>query len=246
MGSDLGYKNKRVVVSGCFSGIGRATAQLLLDHGAEVHGLDLKSNDLNLHSFTSLDLRDPRSIEAAVKTMGGRVDALFNCAGVPPGRDPIDVLKVNFIGTRLLTEQVLERMPDGGAVANVASQGGAGWDRRLPTLLQFAETTSFDAAIVWCRDHGESLAASMNCISPGAVQTPMLDEIETVTPTAVIDVTAQPFGRRSQPNEQAYPLLMLNSEHASYINGAVLSVDGGFLAARTTGQIAAPAVLGRK
>jgi NAD(P)-dependent dehydrogenase (short-subunit alcohol dehydrogenase family) len=86
----------------------------------------------------------------------------------------------------------------------------------------------------------------MNCISPGAVQTPMLEEIEQVTPTAVIDVMAQPIGRRSQPIEQAFPLLMLNSASASYINGAVLFVDGGFMAARTTGQIDSPAELGRR
>src|SRR3546814_2856127 len=63
----LGYKGKRVVVSGCFSGMGEATAKLLLAHGAEVHGLDYKESKLPLASFTHVDLRDPASIDAAVQ-----------------------------------------------------------------------------------------------------------------------------------------------------------------------------------
>ena len=271
MTSDLGYSGKRVIVSGCYSGIGQATAQLLLEYGAEVHGLDLTPNDLALHSFTALDLRDPGSIDAAVRTIGGRVDALFNCAGVAPGRDPIDVLKVNFIGTRRLTDQVLPQMPRGGAIVNVSSNGGAGWNSRLATLLEFVETPSYDAAVAWCRDHPDLLAKSysvskealivwtmlaasrlikqgvrMNCTAPGAVQTPMLEEIQRVTPAAAIDIVAQPIGRRSLAAEQAFPLVMLNSDAASYINGAVLAVDGGFSAARTTSPNVAHQDVGRR
>ncbi len=94
------YKYKRVIVNGCFSGMGEATAQLLLEAGAEVHGLDYKETQLKLASFTSLDLRDPASIETAVASIGGKVDALFNCAGVAHTFPPLDVMKVNFVGTR--------------------------------------------------------------------------------------------------------------------------------------------------
>ena len=59
------YTGKRVVVSGCFSGMGEATAKLLLELGAEVHGLDYKPSTLVLASFTQTDLRDPKSIDAA-------------------------------------------------------------------------------------------------------------------------------------------------------------------------------------
>ncbi len=79
----VNYKNKRVVVSGCFSGMGEATAKLLLNLGADVHGLDYKDSSLPLASFTRVDLREPSSIDAAVQKIGGRVDALFNCAGLP-------------------------------------------------------------------------------------------------------------------------------------------------------------------
>src|SRR5690606_16008552 len=81
MSDILGYKGKRVIVSGCFSGMGEATARMLIDLGAEVHGFDYKDVSLPLASFNKVDLRDPQSIEAGVAAVGGKIDALFNCAG---------------------------------------------------------------------------------------------------------------------------------------------------------------------
>ena len=133
----LGYAGKRVVVSGCASGIGQATAQLMLDLGAEVHGLDCKSNDLSLASFTVTDLASPASIENAVAQIAGRVDALFNCAGLAPTRLPLEVLKVNFLGTRYFTNACLERWAKaGGAIVSTSSNGGMGWQKHLPELLE--------------------------------------------------------------------------------------------------------------
>jgi NAD(P)-dependent dehydrogenase (short-subunit alcohol dehydrogenase family) len=74
----LGFAGKRVIVSGCFSGIGHATARQLVELGAEVHGLDWKPCDLGLASFTSVDLRDVASIDAAVAGLTGRFNALFS------------------------------------------------------------------------------------------------------------------------------------------------------------------------
>ena len=110
MGEFASYKNKRVVVSGCFSGMGEATARLLVELGAEVHGLDFKDSQLKLASFKRIDLRDPASIDAVAQSIGGKVDALFNCAGLPQTAGPLDVMKVNFAGTRLLTERLLPLM----------------------------------------------------------------------------------------------------------------------------------------
>jgi NAD(P)-dependent dehydrogenase (short-subunit alcohol dehydrogenase family) len=258
----LGYKNKRVIVSGCFSGMGEATARLLLKLGAEVHGLDYKPSALDLASFNQVDLRDPASIEACVAKIGGSVDALFNCAGLPQTAPPLDVMKVNFIGTRHLTDLVLPLMSKGGAVVSVSSNGGLGWRGRMPVLMELLKTGSFAAALDWCEANKDTVREGyalskeaiilwtmmasfqliergirINCTTPGPTQTPMMAAFEAATPRAVLDAAMRPINRRSTPDEQAGPLVFLNSDFASYVNGVSFPVDGGFMAGIATGQI---------
>jgi|HubBroStandDraft_1064217.scaffolds.fasta_scaffold00032_43 NAD(P)-dependent dehydrogenase (short-subunit alcohol dehydrogenase family) len=258
----LSYKNKRVIVSGCFSGMGEATARLLLKLGAEVHGLDYRDCQLDLASFSQVDLRDPASIEAGVQTIGGTIDALFNCAGLPHTSAPADVMKVNFIGTRHLTERVLPLMAEGGAIVSVSSNGGLGWRGRIPVLMELLKTDSFAAAVDWCETNKDTVREGyalskeaiilwtmvssfqlidrgirINCTTPGPTQTPMMANFEAATPRAVLDAAMQPINRRSAPHEQAGPLAFLNSDWASYINGVALPVDGGFMAGMATGLI---------
>lgn len=271
MSDILGYKGKRVIVSGCFSGMGEATAKLLLDLGAEVHGLDYKDCALDLASFNSVDLRDPASIEAGVAAIGGRVDALFNCAGLPQTFPPLDVMKVNFIGTRHLTEQVVSLMTEGGAIASISSTGGLGWGRRIPVHMGFLATSGYQGALDWCEANMDTVAEGYafskeavivwtmmsgahlikkgirtNCTLPSPTQTPMMAAFESATAGRVIEAATQPIGRRSTPEEQAGPLVLLNSEAASFVNGVVLPVDGGFMGGVTTGQVDISAMMSGK
>lgn len=262
MGEFVSYQNKRVVISGCFSGMGEATAKLLLKLGAEVHGLDYKPSKLNLASFTQVDLREPTAIDAAVKKIGGKVDALFNCAGLPQTSPPLDVMKVNYAGTRRLTEQVLPLMSAGGAIVSISSNGGLGWSRRMPVLMGLLKIDNYDGIVKWCQDNAETVREGyafskealivwtmmtstqlikrgirINCTMPGPTQTPMMSQFEQATAASVLEAAAQPINRRSTPEEQAGPLVFLNSDAASYINGVALPVDGGFLGGVATGQI---------
>jgi NAD(P)-dependent dehydrogenase (short-subunit alcohol dehydrogenase family) len=234
----LGYAGKRVIVSGCYSGIGHATARQLLALGAEVHGFDWKPCDLALASFTQTDLRDACSIIGTVAGLTGQFDALFNCAGIPPGGPPMDVMRVNYIGTKYLTEALLPVMRPGSAIVNVASNGGMGWPAHVPDLLQLIAAKDYAGGELWCEAHlplvAEGYRFSKEAMTmwtmAHSVQTPMLVEIEKATPAEVIDQVAEPIGRRSSADEQAAVLLFLNSPRASYINGVVLPVDGGFMA----------------
>ncbi|MBB6253347.1 coniferyl-alcohol dehydrogenase [Nitrospirillum iridis] len=266
----LGYKNKRVIVSGCFSGMGEATARLLLDQGAEVHGLDFKDCALDLASFHNVDLRDPASIEAGVAAIGGKVDALFNCAGLPQTCPPMDVMKVNFIGTRHLTEQVLPLMGPGSAVASISSTGGMGWSRRVPVIMGILQTRGYQQALDWCEANKDTVAEGysfskeavnvwtmlsgahlikkgirINCTMPSPTQTPMMSAFEAATPAEVLQAATQPIGRRSTPEEQASALVVLNSAAAGFINGVVLPVDGGFMGGVATGQVDLSAIMRR-
>jgi NAD(P)-dependent dehydrogenase (short-subunit alcohol dehydrogenase family) len=262
MGEFASYRNKRVVVSGCFSGMGEATAKLLLKLGAAIHGLDYKPSKLDLASFTQVDLRDPAAIDAAVAKIGGKVDALFNCAGLPQTSPPLEVMKVNYAGTRRLTERVLPLMSAGSAIVSISSNGGLGWSRRLPVLMQLLKIDNYEGIVKWCQDNAETVREGyafskealivwtmmsstqlikrgirINCTMPGPTQTPMMAQFEAATAASVLEAAAQPINRRSTPEEQAGPLVFLNSDAASYINGVALPVDGGFLGGVATGQI---------
>ena len=145
----LGYAGKRVIVTGCASGIGRETARLLTEAGAQVHGLDHVESDLALASFRRVDLRFREQIDAALAAIGGPVDGLFYCAGLPPMRSAIDVMTVNFIALRHFCDQVIERMPPGSAIVSVGSNGGVGWRDHLADIRELLATDSFAAAVDW-------------------------------------------------------------------------------------------------
>lgn len=265
MSDYLGYKGKRVIVTGVFSGMGEATAKLLTELGAEVHGFDYKDSSLSLASFTTVDLRDPASIEAGVAGLGGgRIDALFNCAGLPgSGTFPaIDVMKVNFLGTRHLTETVLPLMGEGSAIASIASTGGLGWSRRIPTNMEIVTSKGFQAGLDWCAANEDTVKEGyafskenvivwtqfmgahlikkgirINCTLPSPTQTPMMKDFHAASGKEVVDAAAEPMGRYSTADEQAGGLILLNSALASIINGVVLPVDGGFMGGVATGQV---------
>lgn len=271
MSDVLGYRGKRVVVSGCASGMGRATAKLLLDLGAEVHGLDFREADLDLASFRLADLRDPASIEAAASGVEGDIDALFNCAGLGPTFSPMDIMKVNFIGTRHLTDLLLPKIAAGGAVASIASTAAMGWSRHVPLLKELVAVSGYAEAVEWSESRpdlvGEGYSFSkeavvvwtmvraqdligqglrINCIMPGLTHTPMLtDQIAVKSDPKMLEGVIQPAGRPATPEEQAFPLVMMNSPAASYLNGAALNVDGGRLARLSMGMIDAPVGRGR-
>ncbi len=262
MNDILGYRGKRVIVTGCYSGMGEATARRLTELGAEVHGVDYKPSSLALASFSTVDLRDPQSIAAGIDGIGGAVDALFNCAGLPQSFPALDVMKVNFIGLRDLTERVVERMKPGGAIVSIASTGGLGWSRRIPTNMEFITTKGFQAALDWCEAHldivreGYSFSKEnvivwtqfmgaqlikrgirINCTLPSPTQTPMVAEFEAASGKDVVEAATQPLGRYTTADEQAGGVLLLNSALAGVINGVVLPVDGGFMGGLATGQV---------
>src|SRR5215207_8786515 len=125
------YEGKRVVIVGCFSGIGEAVAREVVRLGGEVHGVDVRQSPVDLASFHQLDLKDAQAADAVVEAIGGQIDCLFNCAGLPQTFPAIDVMKVNFIGMRHWTERWLPQINKGGAVCTIASNAAYRFQERL-------------------------------------------------------------------------------------------------------------------
>ncbi|MGE3690811.1 MAG: coniferyl-alcohol dehydrogenase [Novosphingobium sp.] len=264
MSDFLGFKGKRVVVSGCFSGMGNAAAKILLDLGAEVHGFDFREADLPLASFNTVDLRDPASIEAGVAAVGGKIDGLLNCAGLPGGGDkpPMDVMKVNFLGTRHVTDCVLKHMGPGSSIASIASTGGLGWSRRIPTHMQLMMAQGWDAGMAWCEANMDQVSEGyafskeavivwtqfmgaqlikkgirINTTLPSPTETPMMKSFHEHSGKDIVDAAAEPLGRYTTAAEQAGPLVLLCSDPMAVVTGVVFPVDGGFMGGVTTGQV---------
>lgn len=266
----LRYDGQRVIVTGAASGMGQAVAQVVGELGADVFALDVKEPSVPVAKYVETDLRDPASIDAAVDTIGPPVNKLFNCAGLPNLFPPLDVMLVNFVGPRHLITRLLPLMPPRSAIASISSVGGMGWARSLGPIMELLGTTTFANARRWCEEHPEELAEGysfskqaiivntmasageligkgirINCISPGPTTTPMFPQFVEAMGKDFWDAWPRPMGRDAAPEEQAYPLVFLNSDAASFITGTNLFTDGGFTGAAFTGQIDMSS-LGRK
>src|ERR1044071_169481 len=120
------YDGKRAVVVGGATGMGAATAELVLDLGADVVVMDYAPVTLSGVKAIQVNLADKASIGAAVDECGGPIDALFSCAGVADGTPGIE--KINFIGHRHLIDRGIEKgyLGRGGAIAMISSTAGLG------------------------------------------------------------------------------------------------------------------------
>jgi NAD(P)-dependent dehydrogenase (short-subunit alcohol dehydrogenase family) len=259
----LQYEGTRVLVTGAASGMGEACANILTELGAEVHGIDIKEGSADVKAFHLCDLSDKAAIDETVAAIGGPVDALFNCAGLPTTAASQNIVLVNFVGHRHLTESVIGLMPEGAAVGYVSSAAGMGWLMKLGDLMPLLTTPDFDAAKAWCEEHDELIGDNgygfskeainayvayrgfqlaprgirMNSINPGPTDTPMMPAFVESMGQDFFDSFPKPIGRNSRPEEQAWSLVMLNSPRSSYVTATTLFTDGGFSGGIFTGGI---------
>jgi len=255
----LEYEGKRCVVTGAASGMGAACAQTLSELGAEVYGMDVQDIKSDVHRAIKLDLLQEASIDAALEDVEGEVDRLFNCAGLPgaPRFSALDTCVVNIVGLRDVTEKLLPRIKDGGAIASITSVAGMGYPKNQEKVHEFLDTTDFTSGKAWCEANPEvangylfskqaiigytyrraaELSARnirINCLSPAPTDTPMMSAFHEQIPKDAMDEHFQaPIGRNATPEEMAEPLILLNSEASRFVSGVNLFVDYGY-----TGQV---------
>ena len=258
------YDGKRVMVSGGGgAGMGEAATTELANLGAEIHVIDLKEPPVPVKSHQAVDLRDPDATEAAIDNIGGPIHALFNCAGLPgPPFSDLDTMLVNFAAMRHLADLCADRMIEGGAICSISSGAGMGYLQQIEKWMPLMQTEGFAGAKAWCEANPEAIASGyapskeaiilwthyaalplakrnirVNVISPGPTDTPMMPTFEEHSGKELVDTFTLGAGRRSRPEEQAYPMIFLNSDAASYVTGENLNTDGGMFGAILSGQI---------
>ncbi|MEM7094962.1 MAG: coniferyl-alcohol dehydrogenase [Actinomycetota bacterium] len=258
------YENTNVVVTGAATGIGAALAGTLDAAGANVFALDIAPVEAPLAGIVTCDLGAVESIDAAVDALPERCDALFNCAGVPNGGrfTPAEVMAINWLGLRHLTETLLPRIPDGGSVTHVASTAGRGWPGHEAELRDLMDAGTFDDGADWVDTNGDVIGdgysfskeavqwytmwralqilpehgVRMNSICPGVTNTQLAADFRKGVGDDVVDRAIEVAGRLAEPSEMVGAMMFLGDERAaSYVNGVNLNVDRGTGAAHLTG-----------
>jgi len=241
---------KVCVITGARGGIGAVTAELFASEGAKVVGVDMlegSPGDLSLQ----VDVTDEQQVidmYARAREQFGRIDVLFNNAGISP-TDDASVLDTSFETWQRVQDvnlksvffcckhgipHLLANSPSGGSVINTASfvavMGAA--------TSQISYTASKGGVLALSRELGVEFARQgvrVNALCPGPVDTPMLQELFAKDPErAARRLVHLPVGRFARAEEIAAGVLFLASDESTYVNATTFLIDGGLSGAYTT------------
>ncbi|ABG03322.1 short-chain dehydrogenase/reductase SDR [Rubrobacter xylanophilus DSM 9941] len=252
-------EDRVAVITGAASGQGRAAAKLFASEGAKVVAADIDEGGAQRTveeikeaggeaTAVKVDVSREPDVRAMVESATdryGRLDVLFNNAGVgysasgrmkmasvveTPEKDWDAILAINLKGVALGCKHaipVMERQGYGSIINNasinalVGLPGADAYTAAKGGVVAFSRVL----AVEW-----GPRGIRVNCICPGGVDTPMIAPV--ISDERVMQSMRQntPLGRLARPEEIASVALFLASEEASYLNGAIIPVDGGWTA----------------
>ena len=236
-----GLSNKRTLITGGASGIGKATVMRFLEEGAQVSVIDrdeeageqLKQQVPELSAVIQADVSDADAVNIAFKKiqqLWGGLDILINNAGISL-RHPFleitpqewrQVIDINLTGA-FFVAQAAARLIETGVIANMASTNG------LLGYPYYADYNASKAGVIeLTRSMALELAPDVRVVAvcPGYVMTPM-QEVE-YTPEMLAEVNSKiPLGRHARSEEVAGLFAFLCSDEAAYITGQTFVIDGG-------------------
>ena len=253
----LSLEAKVAIVTGGASGIGFGTARLLAEFGARVSIIDINEYNGDAAAkeiesaggtalFLKCDVRSSAECKNAVEQTAaafGRIDILFNNAGVAVRRNAVDLepeewdlaLNVSLRGQYLMTKYTIPYMKKtgGGSIINT----GSGWSLKggadaLSYCAMKGGTLNMTRAM--CIDHGRD-NIRVNTVCPGDIDTPMLkSECEQLggvyDEKYKAECSARPIARLGTPEDVANVVLFLAGNMSTWISGAHIIVDGGGIA----------------
>ncbi|MBY0469542.1 3-oxoacyl-ACP reductase FabG [bacterium] len=245
------FSTRTAVITGGAQGIGFQIAKSFLDAGARVSiwdyspgALDVCRSELSSYGdrvhYAAVDVSKFDACQVASAQLPFKVDVLVNNAGITKDKtlakmsveDFEAVIGVNLTGLFNVTRSLLEKFNDGTEtqpkqrrIINISSIVGL-YGNFGQTNYAAAKSGVIGMTKTWARELGRK-GFTVNAIAPGFIQTAMTAKM----PKEVLDemLSKIQVGRLGNPEEIASTCLFLSSQQAAFINGAVISVDGGML-----------------
>ena len=255
----ISLKGKKALITGSALGIGKAMAYRFAEVGADLELVDMNERglknvvkglsgfkvEINIHK---VDLSSEEEIDALWERLKGKEpDILVNNAGIYPFKDFLEVddgffskvMDINLRSALLMCQHMIKRrLKKGGVIINIGS---------IEAIMPFAEGMApysiSKAGVIaltrsLAREYGKN-GFRINAIIPGGIITPGTKAVAkevtqlrlSLLRTGVLFSTRLPLKKGGQPDEVARIAMVLASDLSSYVHGALIPVDGGFLSA---------------
>ena len=237
-------KNKNIIVTGASGGIGNSIVEKLYEYGVNILATGTKLDKLKKlkDKFENIKIlqfdisqhdKIEKFIDNATDELGGSLDCIVNNAGITKDNLAIrmnleewsKVIDINLTSTFLMSKYSIKKMlrNKSGKIVNITSvvghtgnAGQANYSASKAGIVAMSKSLAIEYA---------KKNINVNCISPGFITTAMTDQIDEKFKEAII--AKIPSNRLGKPEDVANTVVFLCSNHADYINGETIHVNGG-------------------